>query len=452
MIKPTKILQALELPVIANLNPRSVYNKIDEFHEFMKEESVDLLYMSESWERENLKLDELIHLESHTVISNVYQRTGQGGRPALVVNKDKYHVQNITNTLVNVKWGVEAVWCLLTPKNVTRDSKIQKIACAAIYSKPGSKHKTDLLDHISEAFNLLSAKFGRGLHFCIAGDTNELRLNSILNLSSNFVQVVTKPTRIDPKTGAESIIDPVLMTFSQYYQEPLCLDPLDPDPDKDGKKSDHRIVLLNPIKTIENKTARIIKEVKVRPMPESGIKNMRSWLMDETWGKVFEAETAHQKASIFQEMLVKKFEEIFPEKTRKISSVDSPWMTQKLKKLDRRRKRIYRKQRRSEHWKCLDKHFKTQVKCAKESFYKEMIADLRQKNPSQWYSSLKRISGYDKKSEKVIIAEIFDQTDQEQAEAIADYFSSIPNEYDALQDDDIKVPMFTKKPSTAVSP
>ena len=189
--------------------------------------------MSESWERENFKLDQLIHLENHTVISNVFQRTGQGGRPALIVNKQKYHVQNLTNTLVNVKWGVEAVWCLLTPKDVSKESKIQKIACAAIYSKPGSKHKTDLLDHIAEAFNVLSAKFGRGLHFCIAGDTNELKLNSILSLSSNFVQVVTKPTRRDPKTGKESILDPIMMTFSHYYQEPLCLDPLDPDPDKD---------------------------------------------------------------------------------------------------------------------------------------------------------------------------------------------------------------------------
>ena len=81
-------MQALELPVIANLNPRSVYNKIDEFHEFVKEESVDLLFMSESWEREHLKLEDIIHLENHAVISNVYQRTGKGGRPALVVFGD----------------------------------------------------------------------------------------------------------------------------------------------------------------------------------------------------------------------------------------------------------------------------------------------------------------------------------------------------------------------------
>ena len=38
-----------------------------------------------------------------------------------------------------------------------------------------------------------------------------------------------------------------------------------------------------------------------------------------------------------------------------------------------------------------------------------MISDLRKKNPSQWYSSLKRITGYDNKAEKVIIAEIFEK-------------------------------------------
>ena len=405
---------------------------------------MDLLFMSESWEREDLQLQDIIHLDDHLVISNVYQRKGKGGRPALVVNKDKYHVQDITNTLVNVKWGVEAVWCILTPKNVTKESKIQKIACAAIYSKPGSKHKSDLLDHLSDAFNILSAKFGKGLHFCIAGDTNELNLQSILSLDSNFVQVVRKPTRIDSKTGKEAILDPVMMTFSQYYQEPLCLDPLDPDPDKDGKKSDHRIVLMKPINVINNMSARFTRTVKVRPIPESGIIKMRAWLMDETWDDVSNEESAHNKASVFQKMLISKFETIFPEKVRKISSVDSPWMTQKLKKLDRKRKRIYRTERCSEKWKNLNKFFKKEVKSAKSSFYRNTIADLKDKNPSQWYSSLKRISGYDQKSEKVIISEIFDKTDQEQAELIAQYFSSIPNEYDALKTDDIKIPTFSE--------
>ena len=70
--KPDKFMQALELPIIANINPRSAYNKAEELVTFIKEEMVDVLFLSESWERENLQLHELIHLENHTIISNVF--------------------------------------------------------------------------------------------------------------------------------------------------------------------------------------------------------------------------------------------------------------------------------------------------------------------------------------------------------------------------------------------
>ena len=71
-----------------------------------------------------------------------------------------------------------------------------------------------------------------------------------------------------------------------------------------------------------------------------------------------------------------------------------------------------------------------------------MIADLRKKKPSQWYSSLKRISGSDHKCLKVIIEELNHLSEPEQAEKIAEFFSSIPNEYEPLKTDDIKVPSF----------
>ena len=99
-----------------NLNPRSVYNKVNEFHSLVSELSVDLIFMSESWERESLTLDQIIDLENYQVISNVYQRTGVGGRPALIINDKKYHVENLTNTLVNIPHGVEITWAMLTPK------------------------------------------------------------------------------------------------------------------------------------------------------------------------------------------------------------------------------------------------------------------------------------------------------------------------------------------------
>ena len=122
--RSNNVFQALDLPTLCNMNPRSVYNKRDEFHEFVKEEEIDLLFMSESWERNNLTLDKIIKLDDFEIISNVSQRKNPGGRPAIIVNKRKFQVQNITNTLVQIPWGVEAVWSILTPKNVSNDSKI----------------------------------------------------------------------------------------------------------------------------------------------------------------------------------------------------------------------------------------------------------------------------------------------------------------------------------------
>ena len=436
-----KIYQALSLPVLCNMNPRSVYNKIDEFHEFMKEEEVDVLFMSESWERKNLTLDQIINLEDHVVISNVSQRAGKGGRPALIANSKKYEVQNVTNTLIQIPWGVEAVWCILTPRNVTKDSKIQKIACCSLYCKPNSRKKSLLLDHISDSFNILSTKYGRGLHFVIAGDTNDLNLDPILNLTPNFRQIVRDWTRMNPP----ALLDPILMTLSNFYQVPECLDPLDSDPDKNGKKSDHRIVLSKPINMINNKSGRETRKVQVRPFTHSGFEKMKKWFIDQSWEVIFQVESAHEKASILQKMLLEKLDDFFPEKTRKLSSDDQPWISHKIKVLDRKRKRIYRKERRSEKWKNMDKNFKNEVKNAKSDFYKKSVADLKRKNPGQWYSWLKRVSSYDQRENQVNIEDINHLPDQEQAEIIADKFSSIQNEYEPIKNEDVCVPPFSNE-------
>ena len=70
-----------------------------------------------------------------------------------------------------------------------------------------------------------------------------------------------------------------------------------------------------------------------------------------------------------------------------------------------------------------------------------MISDLKSKKPSQWYSAMKKISGLDEKSLEVKISEISHLDDKEQAEILADYFSQIPNEYEALKSSDIDIPV-----------
>ena len=442
--RSNKVLEALALPTLCNLNPRSLYNKINEFQEFVVSEDVDVVFLSETWERQNKTLSEIINLEDYAVISNVNQRDVVGGRPALVVNNKKFNVRNITNTLVPVMWGVEAVWAIVSPKIFNQASKIQHIACAAIYSKPGSQHKTDLLNHISDAFNIVSTKFGRGVHFIIAGDTNELRLKPIIDLSPNLVQIVKSPTRIDKTTGKESMLDPIITTLSKYYQEAQVLQPLDSDPGKKGKPSDHKIVKVLPISSFQNQSARVTRRVEVQPLLDSGLSTMKNWLVGEKWESVLNAKTANEKVEVFENIFKEKYNEFFPKKTIKVAGDDQPWFTPKLKDLDRIRKRIYHKQRRSPKWKALDKEFKKKVKLAKQNFYKTIVADLKEKNPKQWYSVVKRLASYEDKSKGANIESINHLPSQQQCDLIANEFANIPNSYNPLHTSDIYIPNFTE--------
>ena len=331
--RSNKAIEALDLPSVINLNPRSVYNKRDEFHTLVTELSADLIFMSESRERENLTLNQIINLENYQIISNVHQRTGMGGRPALIINEKKYIVENLTNTLVSIPYGVEITWAMLTPKQVFPSSVVKKIAVASIYCKPKSRTKTKLLDHIAETYHLLSSKYLDGLHFILAGDTNDLKLDTILSLSPNLRQVVNSNTRND------KMLDPIITTLSIFYQEPVYLPPLDPDPDKNGAPADHMIVHMEPINSINNNPARKIKTVKYRPLPETGIKEMGNWIVNHNWAGVYSATTAHEKANIFQTTLLEKLDTFLPEKVVKFTSEDQVWATPEIKDISRRKRR-----------------------------------------------------------------------------------------------------------------
>ena len=160
----------------------------------------------------------------------------------------------MTNTLIPIEWGVEAVWAVLTPMNITNDSAIQRIAVCSFYNcNKRSKFKTAFLDHISGAFNILSKKYTKGLHLILGADANHLNLDSILQLRPDMRSVVEEPTRLGPPPA---MLDPIITTLGSYYQRPVCYPPLEADEGSGGKPADHLIVKMEPINMINNKAAR----------------------------------------------------------------------------------------------------------------------------------------------------------------------------------------------------
>jgi hypothetical protein len=248
---------------------------------------------------------------------------------------------------------------------------------ASIYSKPDSRKKSVLLVHISETYNLLCSKYNDGLYFIIAGDTSDLKLDPILNLSPNMRQVVTDFERMNPPR----ILDPILTTMAKFYQPPLCFPPLDPDPDSNGIPAEHLMVEMRPISTLNNRSARTKRKVKIRPLPESGLTNFGNWIKEQNWQNVYDATTAYDKACILQIELLKKLNEFLPEKMTTFSSDDQVWMTAGLKKLDHRRKIEFRKHRKSQKWFNLNSKFEEKSETAEENDFTNMIEDLKTSNP-----------------------------------------------------------------------
>ena len=190
-----------------------------------------LCFISESWESESKSLDELINMENFRVVTNVVQRENIGGKPALFISEKHFYIRDneLCPGLFSVPIGVEACWALLTPRYGASQDKIKHIAVCSYYYTTNTRRDV-FIDHISEAYNVISAKYGAGTHFIFAGDTNRLSLKPILNLSPNLKQVVTIPTRRNP----DAILDTIITTLGQYYHPPVALQSLQNDEDKRG--------------------------------------------------------------------------------------------------------------------------------------------------------------------------------------------------------------------------
>ena len=433
-------MQAINLPVVININPRSIYNKSEEFSLLLEQYSADLICMSESFERENRPLQELLQLEDYEIISMVKRRDFKGGNPAILVNKQKYWIKRICPNIISVPVGVEAIWVIISPKN-NNSKKLKNIAvCSLYYRGPKSTKKQELLDHIAQTYHYLSAKYGSNMEYIIAGDTNRLNLAPILNLSPRLAQVVKVPTRLKP----EAILDPIITTLSRYYLEPVTKPPINPDSDAAGKPSDHLIVLMCPISASLVVPPRVYRTVHTRPITESGLERFKAWIEEQRWMEIYTCSDVHDKAVKFQKLLMDNYNKCFPVKSLKICDDDQPWVSKSLKKLDRLRKREFLKHKKSPKWESLNKSFQDKCKEEKQKYYSNIVCDLKQSNISQWYSKVKRMAGHlsPSLSPDNCVEELEGLTNQEQADKIADHlmmfalYANISNMYQPIRSED----------------
>ena len=73
------IQQAQALPTIMNINPRSIYNKVNEFLTLVEQYQANLIFLSETWDRIEKPLDTIINIDEHRVYTSINPRNFKGG-------------------------------------------------------------------------------------------------------------------------------------------------------------------------------------------------------------------------------------------------------------------------------------------------------------------------------------------------------------------------------------
>ena len=208
---------------------------------------------------------------------------------------------------------------------------------------------------------------------------------------------MTIPTRSNP----DAILDKIITTLWMYYKEPYTISPLDNDENKKGKPSDHKVVVFEPL-SHSDVSKQVYRKIKFRPFPESGMLKFATWVNAQSWDEVYQQKTAQKKAEQLQKMLVEKMNIYFPEKQFKVNMNDKPFMNRELKKLDRQRKKEYIKNKKSEKWKKLNTSFKEKVLLAKQSYYENIVEDLKESNPGHWHSKVKRMACNDPTKKRLL--------------------------------------------------
>ena len=429
--KKSKIKTALNLPVVASYNCRSLFPKLGSMKTEIIERKLDCIFASEVWEQSENKehlweIEKMLEIDGLKYISKSRPAKNRGGGVALIVNLQKYSCERLN---INTPKGLEAVWGLLKPKS--SDAEIRNIIVCSFYSPPNNGRNTRLADYMVSTLHMLSTKYPDA-GIILGGDKNKMDLSPILSCGLRLRQEVNKSTR----QGA--ILDVLIMNLSKFYNSPVIVPPLSPDDPSTAKPSDHFVPISIPHTDHCNPPARNYTYHTVRPIPQSGLLGLSQWLAGEEWTDITNCKLSPtEQVEIFHKTLQNNLNIHCPTKVLKLGSHDKPWMNLELKKLHRLKSREYVRNGKSEKYRLLLKQFQLKYKKAAEKYLTKNTEDLKQSNPGQAYRILKKLGAHpgDSTDDNTFTLPSHlsaNLSAEESAERIAEHFSAISQEFSPL--------------------
>ena len=209
-----KTKDALNLPIVATYNVRSLFPKVCNFRTDMLERNISVSFVSEIWQRSdkkehNLEIEKMLEEDGLKYISTARKANARGisyGGAALIVDLEKYSCEKLN---ISVPQNIEAVWGLLKPR--AGSAQFKKIIACSFYSPPNKRSNSKMADHLVTTLHMLNAKYPDS-GIILGADKNKMDIRPLLNCGLKLRQVVDKNTR------QNSILSIIIMNTFKYYK------------------------------------------------------------------------------------------------------------------------------------------------------------------------------------------------------------------------------------------
>ena len=405
-----------------NTNARSLGPKMESLFDCIHEKNLDLAFITETWYQDNRNglenLEKCSGKYSLGVLSRCRSDHANNGRQyggvAMFFRQksssfEKFHLINPDDHEVLAAVG--------TVKGIKG-----KIFCLTVYEPPNLTllRARQLHEYVSDVIGEAKRVFA-DCTLVLAGDFNHWPIEEAIEDHPDMGEVCHGNTR------GHRAIDRTFVNFKRSVVESGTLPPLESE---DGRLSDHRITYT---KAEFRKPKVPTIAYSYRHYTEEGASKFEELISKQSWTDVFSAVGSSAKVESFQKILETLMSLCFVVKTTTRRSSDPPWVNCKIRKLSKKRRKVYDREGRSPRWKALKKQCQDLYNRRAANYMSEQKRVLTAPDASR--SFYKNVRAYQSR-EKPPQFDVRDLYPEEDDLTIADklgaYFNSISSEFRGL--------------------
>ena len=249
----------------------------------------------------------------------------------------------------------------------------------------------------------------------VAGDFNHRSVESTLEVGEAFQLIVTPPTR------GPNCLDRMYTNFGASIIESGVSVPLQAD---GGCFSDHKCVYA----TAEFPQSRNFTwEVRwTHKKSVAAGTNFNSELVAWDWEPMRLMPDVNKKVEYLEGVILELTDRHFPlVRVRKRSNED-PWIHQGIRRLLKKKIRIYKKSGRSQAWWDTDSLLQKEISDSKETYVEKMLAQGN--SGKSFYAATKNLKGSGAKPKWSVVDLFDDKTPESVADKVLEYFGGIASE------------------------